>query len=180
MGRAGVWMALGKRHPAFGWRPALSTVVPAVPECGNHSVSASAPPRGASGSRGPPSRPSKCLTHLGPPASYGVGAFPGGVWRRTVSWRGYFSSAWFGFRSTRGKWRAGEGRFIQGFLCQVLRVGGAFCFKQAPLSAQIRNRCVEGEEGGRGRREGRREGYRGKQGRVKEAPKSQVTPEDAG
>ena len=38
-------------------------------------------------------------------------------------------------------------------------------------------RVKAGEEG---RREGRREGYRGKQGRVKEAPKSQVTPEDAG
>lgn len=72
-------------------------------------------------------------------------------------WRVLFS-AWFGFRSTRGKWRAGEERLIQGFLCQVLRVGGAFCFKQAPLNAQIRNRCVEGEEGGRRRREGRRKG----------------------
>lgn len=72
-------------------------------------------------------------------------------------WRVLFSER-FGFRSTRGKWRAGEERFIQGFLCQVLRVGGAFCFKQAPLSSQIRNRCVEGEAGGRGRREGRSKG----------------------
>lgn len=73
-------------------------------------------------------------------------------------WRVLFS-AWFGFRTTRRNWRAGEERFTQGFLCQVLRVGGAFCFKQAPLSAQIRNRCVEGEEGGRGReREGKRKG----------------------
>lgn len=43
-------------------------------------------------------------------------------------WRVLFS-AWFGFRSTRGKWRAREERFIQGFLCPVLRVGGSFLFQ---------------------------------------------------
>lgn len=75
-------------------------------------------------------------------------------------WRVLFSER-FGFRSTRGKWRAGEERFIQGFLCQVLRVEGAFCFKQAPLSAEIRNRCVEGEAGGR---RGEKEGAKGKEG----------------
>lgn len=35
-------MALGKCHPAFGWRPALSSVVPAVPSA---ATSLSLPPR---------------------------------------------------------------------------------------------------------------------------------------
>lgn len=65
------------------------------------------------------------------------------------------------FQEYQGKVGSRGERFIQGFLCQVLRVGGAFCFKQAPLSAEIRNRCVEGEAGGR---RGEKEGAKGREG----------------